>query len=174
MNEEALKDAYNLFVQQGYKKSIDDFKQLIASNPDALKDSYNLFTQQGYTKSIDDYKTLIGVSDVLKKKEEPILPMAPQQEQVPSAIPGAQPFTGSPSEDTSLVSQSSQNNPTPVAPTPLPTLDQQEDQTPFGVFNQKITGPDYGGFLTPEEQARSVKIKYPTVKEETKQEETPK
>jgi hypothetical protein len=43
MNEEALKDAYNLFVQQGYKKSIDDFKQLIASNPDALKDSYNLF-----------------------------------------------------------------------------------------------------------------------------------
>ena len=88
MNEQALKDAYDLFVQQGYNKSIDDFKQLIASNDNALKDSYNLFTQQGYNQSIDSYKTLLGVSDGLKKKEEPILPMAPQQEEVPSAIPG--------------------------------------------------------------------------------------
>lgn len=172
MNEEALKDAYNLFVQQGYKKSIDDFKQLIASNPEALKDSYNLFAQQGYTKSIDDYKTLIGVSDVLKKKEEPILPMAPQQEQVPNAIPGVQPFTGSTLENTSSDSQSSQNNPIPVTPTPLPTVNQQEDQTPLGVFNQKITGPDYGGQLTPEEQARAVKIKQPVAqKEEAPKEE---
>ena len=182
MNEEALKDAYNLFVQQGYKKSIDEFKQLIATNPEALKDSYNLFTQQGYTKSIDDYKTLIGVSDVLKKKEVPILPMAPQQEQVPSAIPGAKPYTESPLAGTSseLPSPISEEQPetpvapiTPVRPTDVPPVRQQVDQTPLGVFNQKIEDPNYDA-LTPDEQARTVKIKYPKVKEEPKKEEAPK
>ena len=71
MNEQALQDAYNLFVSNGYQKSIDDFKKLIAANPDALNDSYNLFKSQGYNKSIDDYKNLLGVSATqpnLKKK----------------------------------------------------------------------------------------------------------
>ena len=109
----------------------------------------------------------------LKKKVSPVLPMAPQQEQVPNAIPGVQPYTGSPSEDTSLDSQSSQNNPIPVRPTDVPPVRQQMDQTPLGVFNQKIADPNYDA-LTPDEQARSVKIKYPTTKEEPKKEETPK
>ncbi len=71
MNEQAIQDAYNLFVQQGYGKSIDDFKSLIATNPNALNDSYNLFTQQGYGKSIEDYKALMGIGaqPELKKKE---------------------------------------------------------------------------------------------------------
>jgi hypothetical protein len=102
----------------------------------------------------------------LKKKVSPVLPMAPQQEQMPNAIPGVQPFTGSPSEDTSLDSQSSQSNPIPVRPTDVPVVNQQEDQTPFGVFNQKITSA-----LTPEEQARSVKIQQPVVQEEAPKEE---
>jgi hypothetical protein len=175
MNEEALKDAYNLFVQQGYKKSIDEFKQLIATNPDALKDSYNLFTQQGYNKTIDDYKTLMGVSDVLKKKEEPILPMAPQQEQVPNAIPGVQPFTGSPlagtpSELPSSISEEQPETPVaPVTPSYVEPTPVQPEQGPLGAFNQKIIGPDYGGQLTPEEQARAVKIQQPEVPEEEKE-----
>jgi len=71
MNEQALQDSYNLFVQQGYKKSIDDFKQLIATNPDALNDSFGLFQKEGYNKSIEDYKNLMGVGaqPTLKKKE---------------------------------------------------------------------------------------------------------
>jgi hypothetical protein len=71
MNEQALQDSYNLFVQQGYNKSIDDFKQLIATNPEALNDSYALFQEEGYNKSIDDYKNLMGVGaqPTLKKKE---------------------------------------------------------------------------------------------------------
>jgi hypothetical protein len=71
MNEQALQDSYNLFVQQGYNKSIDDFKQLIATNPEALNDSYALFQEEGYNKSIDDYKNLMGVGaqPILKKKE---------------------------------------------------------------------------------------------------------
>lgn len=73
MNEEAIVDSYNLFVQTGYKKSIEEFKQLISSNPDALKDSYDLFVQTGYRKSLDDYKGLMGLSPLtekVKKKED--------------------------------------------------------------------------------------------------------
>ena len=99
--------------------------------------------------------------------------MAPQPQQVPSAIPGAQPYTGSTSEDTSSVLQSSQGNAIPVRPTDVPDTRQQVDQTPLGVFNQKITDPNYDA-LTPDEQARTVKIKYPKVKEEPKKEEVPK
>ena len=73
MNEEAIIDSYNLFVQSGYKKSLEDYKSLISSNPEALKDSYNLFVQTGYRKSLDEYKGLIGLSPVkedVKKKED--------------------------------------------------------------------------------------------------------
>ena len=76
MNEEAIKDAYNLFVQTGYNKSIDDFKKLIASNPDALNDSYKLFTNTGYNKSIDDYKVLMGLNQAAQPQV--------QQQQQPS------------------------------------------------------------------------------------------
>ena len=70
MNEQALQDSYNLFVQQGYKDSIDDFKKLIATNPEALNDSYGFFKSQGYNESIEDYKNLMGIGaqPTLKKK----------------------------------------------------------------------------------------------------------
>jgi hypothetical protein len=80
MNEQAIQDAYNLFVQQGYGKSIDEFKNLIATNPNALNDSYNLFASQGYGKSIEDYKALMGVGATpalgqeIKKKATTELP----------------------------------------------------------------------------------------------------
>jgi len=61
MNEQALLASYNLAVQNGYKKSVDDFKQLLSTNPDALNASYNLALNNGYAKSLDDYKTLVGV-----------------------------------------------------------------------------------------------------------------
>jgi hypothetical protein len=93
MNEEAIKDAYNLFVGTGYKKSYEEFKQLIASNPEALNDAYGLFVKTGYTKDINSFKTLMGVGggtaqpqEDLKKKEESVT-------------------TGSPSDDSSSASQ---------------------------------------------------------------------
>jgi hypothetical protein len=61
MNEQAIIDSYNLFVQSGYKKSLPEYKQLIASNPNALNDSFDLFKQNGYSKSLDEYKSLMGV-----------------------------------------------------------------------------------------------------------------
>lgn len=73
MNEQAIQDSYNVFVSNGYTKSIDEFKKLINTNPQALKDSYDVFVNNGYTKSIDDYKVLMGVSSqsapIVKKKD---------------------------------------------------------------------------------------------------------
>jgi len=63
MNEKAIQDAYNLFAESGYNKSIDDFKSLIKTNPNALNDSYELFKGKGYNKDIESYKSLVGVSE---------------------------------------------------------------------------------------------------------------
>ena len=74
MNEQAILASYDIAVKNGYKKSIDEFKQLLSSNPEALNVSYNLALQNGYKKSVDEYKTLMGVSsapvDLVKKKED--------------------------------------------------------------------------------------------------------
>jgi hypothetical protein len=67
MNEKAIQDAYNLFAESGYRKSIDDFKSLIKTNPNALNDSYELFKGKGYNKDIESYKSLVGVSEPEKK-----------------------------------------------------------------------------------------------------------
>ena len=65
MNEQALQDAYELFTAEGYEGSLQDFVNLINSNPNALQDSYDLFKEEGYTKPIEDYQVLVGV----KKKD---------------------------------------------------------------------------------------------------------
>jgi hypothetical protein len=71
MNEEAIKVAYNLFVGDGYTKSIDEFKKLMRENPNGRKVAYNLFVGDGYTKGEDDFSTLMGVTDPPLKKNEP-------------------------------------------------------------------------------------------------------
>jgi hypothetical protein len=68
MNEQAINDAYSLFAQRGYNKSLEDFKSLINSNPQALQDSYSLFVENGYSKKIDDFKTLMGVGATIKSE----------------------------------------------------------------------------------------------------------
>jgi hypothetical protein len=71
MNEQAIVDSYNLAVQNGYKKSIDDFKQLISTNSNALNDIYNLSVQNGYKKSLDDYKVLVGLGAAPAPAQQP-------------------------------------------------------------------------------------------------------
>jgi hypothetical protein len=71
MNEEAFQLAYELFVADGYSKSIDEFKTLMASNQEAKKVAYDLFVNDGYSKSIDDFSVLIG-ADGLKKKDDSV------------------------------------------------------------------------------------------------------
>lgn len=105
MNEQAIIDSYNTFVKNGYTKSIEEFKKLIASNPKALEDSYGAFKGVGYTKSIDEYKTLMGVSETpaVEKKNPVVSSDTPQEAQ-----PEEQGTTDLSSEGTSSVSPSQQ------------------------------------------------------------------
>ena len=84
---------------QGYDiNSLRDFVATSNSNKYASEDElFSKFPEFGVG----------GQQPELKKKEEPILPMAPQ---VPNAIPGVQPYTGSPSEDTSSELPSSETD----------------------------------------------------------------
>ena len=72
MNEQAIQDAYKLFVENGYSKSIDEFKVLMKGNNDAREDMYKLFVNQGYRKSKEDFGILMGVSSKtpVKKKDD--------------------------------------------------------------------------------------------------------
>ncbi len=62
MNEEAIKLAYDLFVNDGYTKSIEEFKKLMNENSQGRKVAYDLFVNDGYTKDINSFGKLMGVS----------------------------------------------------------------------------------------------------------------
>jgi hypothetical protein len=70
INKEAIRDAYDLAVKDGYTHTIDDFKSLIYSNPEALSDAYNLVVKDGYTHNIDDFKTLMGAGLVADQENK--------------------------------------------------------------------------------------------------------
>jgi hypothetical protein len=104
MNEDAIKDAYDLFVNTGYNKSYENFKTLIQSNPNARKDAYDLFVSTGYNKTQKDFDELMGIgAPAPVKKKEQVSPsqqkaqptslatgaMGPDGEPVPSAKKGA-------------------------------------------------------------------------------------
>jgi len=71
MNEEALQYSYNLFTKDGYNGTIEDYTQLLMSDPEAVDYSYNLFSADGYTGDLNQFSELIG----LKKKEGTELPL---------------------------------------------------------------------------------------------------
>jgi hypothetical protein len=70
MNEEALNDSFNLFASQGYNGSIEDYKELIASNEDARADSYNLFKSKGYNGTASDFDNLMGIDNTIMLSDE--------------------------------------------------------------------------------------------------------
>ena len=61
MNEEALQYSYDLFKQDGYNGSIDDYKKLINEDEKALDYTFELFSNDGYDGEIEDFNTLVGV-----------------------------------------------------------------------------------------------------------------
>jgi hypothetical protein len=69
MNEEAIKDSYQLFVNNGYSKSVEEFKVLMRENENARKDMFDLFVSEGYKKTPEDFNLLMGVGQVKKKED---------------------------------------------------------------------------------------------------------
>jgi hypothetical protein len=97
MNDQAIKHAYELFVENGYTKSKDEFKVLIKNNSGARKSAFDLFVENGYTKGEDDFSTLMGVTDPPVKKKEPTA-----QEKMSEAMAPKQGGLDFVSEDSSL------------------------------------------------------------------------
>lgn len=91
MNEEAINDAYELFVRNGYSKSPEEFRILMNRNENARRDMYDLFVGEGYSKSPEEFNVLMGIQQApsggetvevetevqegpLKKKEDTVSP----------------------------------------------------------------------------------------------------
>ena len=71
MNEEALQQLYSLAQNEGYKKSIEDFKILMSSNEGALSNMYNVAQNEGYNKPIEDFKVLVGFGGASTQETDP-------------------------------------------------------------------------------------------------------
>lgn len=71
MNDKALQYSFDLFRRDGYTGTIDEYKDLIATNQKAMDHSFNLFSTDGYNGSKDDFSALI-----MPGKESPIAPGA--------------------------------------------------------------------------------------------------
>ena len=108
MNEQALNDAFNLFVQSGYDGDINKFVNLISTNPEALRDAHQLFVQTGYDGDINRFKNLIGIGQqqpaAPKKKDGGFL--SQPLEAVQEAEQLVQQESVSPSDQSSSESQS--------------------------------------------------------------------
>ena len=68
MNEQAIQDGYKYFKGTGYNGSLEDYIELMATNPDAVKDTYTYFKKTGYNGSEEDFSVLFGLDSSVKKK----------------------------------------------------------------------------------------------------------
>jgi hypothetical protein len=160
MNEQAIIDSYNLAVQNGYKKSVDEFKTLLSTNSNALNDIYNLSVQNGYKKSIDDYKILMGVSPIKASGQEPEMSAELKKKEDTTALPSA---LGSLASSESVEPEMAQFGYQPGKPLPEQIPSVQPDQPtqppyteevmfgPMGISGVKTTGraPEFIGKSIP-------------------------
>jgi len=70
MNEEALKYSYELFVQDGYNGTFDDYKKLMNNDQEAFKYSHDLFKNDGYDGDINKFSELLNVGKTPAVVEE--------------------------------------------------------------------------------------------------------
>jgi hypothetical protein len=133
MNEDAIKDAYDLFVNTGYNKSYDNFKALIQSNPNARKDAYDLFVSTGYKKTQKDFDELMGIgAPAPVKKKEQVSPS--QQKAQPTSLATGGEMAGGPSEPSARKRYDVKGRapqPQPVKPTAQLTQRDYELMMPF-------------------------------------------
>ncbi len=70
MNEEALKYSFELFVQDGYNGTFDDYKKLMNNNQEAFEYSHNLFKNDGYDGNLNKFSELLNVGKTPAVVEE--------------------------------------------------------------------------------------------------------
>ena len=97
MNEQAIQQLYRLAKQDGYKKSLNDFIELIHTNPNAFNQMYTLAKKDGYRKDKSEFATLVGTDPTKPEFAHVFAPQAPLKKKE---------ATESPLEDASLDSSS--------------------------------------------------------------------
>ena len=118
MNEEAIQVAYDLFVENGYTKGIEDFTTLMNTNQEAVTTAYEIFVSDGgYTKPYEDFVVLMGIDT---EKKNPDVPPTSEMASTESAIDQNQ--------DASTSSASSVQ--TPAQQTDEAAIDQDAQPTP--------------------------------------------
>jgi hypothetical protein len=60
MNEQVIDDLFNQAVSKGYKKSREEFVNLLHTNDGVLNDMYSYVQSKGYQKGIEDFSGLVG------------------------------------------------------------------------------------------------------------------
>ena len=79
MNEEALKYSYDLFIQDGYTGSFEDYKKLINNDKEAFDYSHELFKNDGYTGSVEDFSETLNTGNHHITKQEEIISVDDEQ-----------------------------------------------------------------------------------------------
>ena len=66
-SSEVIKDLFKRATSLGYKKGIEDFKNLLSSDDEVLQDNFNYVKENGYSKGIEQFSSLIGIGQVKKE-----------------------------------------------------------------------------------------------------------
>lgn len=118
MNEEAIQVAYDLFVENGYTKGLEDFTTLMNTNQEAVTTAYEIFVSDGgYNRPYEDFVVLMGIDT---EKKNPNVPPTSEMASTESAIDQNQ--------DASTSSASSVQ--TPAQQTDEAAIDQDSQPTP--------------------------------------------
>ena len=102
MNEEALQYSFELFTNDGYEGTIEEYKELLKTNQEALDYSYDLFSKDGYDGEKQEYNKLIGAV----QEDAQDFPTAVATETAPVTADATAEDTELAPVDTSLESQS--------------------------------------------------------------------
>ena len=102
MNEEALQYSFELFTNDGYEGTIEEYKELLKNDQEALDYSYDLFSRDGYDGNNQEYNKLIGAV----QEDTQDFPTAVATETAPVTADATAEDTDLALVDTSLESQS--------------------------------------------------------------------
>jgi len=69
MNNEALNYAHGLLKNNGYKGTVDDFTNLLSTDPNAAGEVYSLFQNEGYKGSANDFVNLFNQPEQQEETE---------------------------------------------------------------------------------------------------------
>ena len=129
MNEEAIQDGYNYFVQTGYNGTIEDYQQLLQENNEAFNDTYKYFVNTGYNGTVEEFQVLVGTTaGESPEKKNFELTGDHVEEMLVSGIPPVEGVPGKSESSNISTEQAIDQNEQPAEGDPQPQSEQDIDQ----------------------------------------------